>query len=145
MMSDQLSSPAMSSPFPTFPTAEAENEHPFYLFPKLPIELRLKIWKLNMAELQIVKISAPHPKDSVHIDGVTYSAEVVNSICITPQNLHINHEFRAEALKWYKPVLATRLGHHMFFDFSKDYLWFDGNWIQIRLFHFLDSSDPRRI
>jgi hypothetical protein len=56
MMSGEPSTPAMSNPFPTIQTAEGESETSFHLFPKLPFELRLKVWKLNMAESQTVKI-----------------------------------------------------------------------------------------
>jgi hypothetical protein len=135
-MSDQLSPPAMSSP--SIPETETEKNDPsFHLFPTLPVELRLKIWKLNMAEAQIV-ISASTLKDDIYED--TYSAKIIKSSCRVPPNLHINHKSRVEALKCYKPVFAKRLGHPVFFDFSKDYLWLSGDTVRIRLDHFLDSS-----
>jgi hypothetical protein len=83
-------------------------------------------------------ISASTPKHDTHED--TYSAKIINSFCRVPPNLHINYESRVEALKCYKPVFANRLGHPVFFDFSKDYLWLTGDTVHIRLDHFLDSS-----
>jgi hypothetical protein len=70
----------------------------------------------------------------------TCSAKMDKSSCRVPPSLQINHGSRVEALKCYKSVFATRLGHPVFFDFSKDCLWFAGDTIHIRLGHFLDSS-----
>jgi hypothetical protein len=141
-MSDQLSPPAMSSPFPSALEAETETNDPsFHLFPKLPVELRLKIWKLNMPEARILKISTATRTYNSATGGVTYSAKIVKPSCTTPPNLHVNQESRTEALKLYKPIFATRLGHPVFFDFSKDYLWFVGDCIRIRLAHFFDTSN----
>jgi hypothetical protein len=132
----------MSSLFPSVPEAETEKNDPsFHLFPKLPVKLRLKTWKLNMPEARVLKISTATRTYRSATDGVTCSAKIVKPSSTTPSNLHVNQESRTEALKLYKPVFATRLGHPVFFDFSKDYLWFVGDCIRIRLAHFFDTSN----
>jgi hypothetical protein len=130
----------MSSPLPSVPETETEKEPSFPLFLKSLSELRLKIWKLNMAEPRVLKISHT-PRNVSATEIVTYSAKEVKSSCTTPPNLHVNQESRAEGLKLYTPIFSTHLPYYVYFN-SKDYLWFDGDYWRNCFKHFVGSSNP---
>jgi len=48
------------------------------------------------------------------------------ALCKNPVILQVNQEARTEGLKLYKLVFATRLECPVYFNFSKDFLVFDG-------------------
>lgn len=75
------------------PTAESRTKTTFYLFPNLPTELRLLIWRL----------ASPRNR-SIHLNILTCnhpsrSAEAL--IFTAPVTLSIDRESRAETLRYY--------------------------------------------
>jgi 2EXR family len=63
---------------------------------------------------------------------------VLKAINMTPPILHVNGESRLEGLKVYKPVFGTRLQHPVYFNFTKDFLVFDGGNAPRRFELFMD-------
>lgn len=104
----------------------APEDPAFQLFPFLPIEMRLKIWKLSIPGPRILKIEnsgfwnpkvhgVPFPSYlAVQIEG--YSAPGMLSAC---------YESRQVALKVYELAFGARLyGKPVWFDFQNDSLYF---------------------
>jgi len=93
----------------------------FPQFKKLPIEIRLAIWKMSlpgsrMIEMKFKRNIARRPMDFRLLDSEF------------PTLLHVNQEARAEALKFYQPVFGdiTVDSEHqrkVYFDPSKDTLY----------------------
>jgi len=95
-------------------------------FPKLPPELRVRIWSYNLPGPRIVSIrcGAPSPSQpscssqSRRSRGCTSPAPI-------PVNLHICHESRTEALKTYTLAFGiARQPGQVYFDFERDVLYF---------------------
>jgi hypothetical protein len=96
-------------------SATAPNEQlKFELFPKLPPELRLKIWNLA-PESRVIEVifKQDHRKNNYKF------------LATTPAILHANHEARVEGLRRYKHVFKTKWAlNGVFFDFEIDVLYF---------------------
>ncbi|KAF8860147.1 hypothetical protein BDZ45DRAFT_741754 [Acephala macrosclerotiorum] len=72
----------------------------FTLFPKLPIELRLKIWDEAMPGPRVIELLVHHGRNGMGDPGIAYTD------CKTPSILHASRESRNHVLKKYK-TLAT--------------------------------------
>ncbi|KAK1987041.1 hypothetical protein LZ30DRAFT_746078 [Colletotrichum cereale] len=127
-------SPTTTTPVPSsqtddrgvqaIPTRASSN---FHLFPRLPMELRLKIWTFNLPPPRVVPIRCgaksltfasaadlPRPPTS----GCTSYAPV-------PVNLHVCRESRHEALASYRLSFGmTRNPGQILFDNAQDVLYF---------------------
>ncbi|OAA53395.1 hypothetical protein ISF_08748 [Cordyceps fumosorosea ARSEF 2679] len=105
--------------------AESDCSATFSLFPKLPAELRLRIWKHSLPGTRIVPVHCG--ADELVVDS---SVGLVAAIgCTTtipnPTNLNICTESRAEAIKSYRRCFGF-VGQpgHIYFDPSRDVLYF---------------------
>jgi hypothetical protein len=93
----------------------------FTLFPKLPLELRLKIWAYTM-EPRIVTIYSQRLYDEAN-GSRTSRAMWWNSPDPVPTILHICHKSREEALKYYQRLFKPSDRQAIiYFNFSKDTL-----------------------
>ena len=104
-------SPAVESS--TAPEEKSELPTKFELFPKLPPELRLKIWKL-VPEYRVVEVifKQDHRKNNYKF------------LATIPAILHANHDARVEGLRRYKQVFKTKWAlNGVFFDFESDTLY----------------------
>lgn len=91
----------------------------FDLFPSLPIELRLHIWRLSLVPdehtVQVLCKRGEH-----HI-----SRQYVRYFCASrpnPAQLQVNHEARSEALRMYSPYFCTAHAPHscIYLDTARD-------------------------
>ena len=95
-------------------TPALSEETDFQLFPSLPIELRLKIWKLASQVPRLVEVRFPK-------NSLSHKHDFVSD---PPAVLHTSHEAREEALKSYTLDLATK--HTLYpvcFNFEVDILY----------------------
>jgi len=118
----------------TVPTAQLldtnSQEHPpptFALFPKLPAELRIEIWRLSIPYNRVVGIknsgrAIDPPGSSIDENWHTTGRWCLqtSSTDTIPAILHTNRESRAEGLKLYSLILETRLFRPHYFNFSRD-------------------------
>ncbi|CZR55835.1 uncharacterized protein PAC_05723 [Phialocephala subalpina] len=108
----------------------------FQLFPRLPIELRLSIWRLSFPEARHVSLDTGFGGDSsiwVH----SFRENVEHPLPIT---LHINHESRAETLRHYTILFIgdlprfqnteKRFDRPCWFDLSRDSLWLEAEGLE---------------
>jgi hypothetical protein len=100
----------------------------FTLFPRLPQELRLKIWQ-----------STIDPR-IVHIKWSRLLSQ-----CVTPDNpiiLQVSRESREEGLKTYRPSFATTSSSTpvVYANFSLDTVSFDWDTVYGRLSHFISGD-----
>jgi 2EXR family len=91
----------------TGPGTEVPDEPTFTLFPKLPIDLRIKIWRnassvTRNVDLWIETYSLDDFNDS--LDDIYYWC----SSCAVPAVLHANQESRTEGLKHYTLDFGTK-------------------------------------
>jgi hypothetical protein len=103
-----------TSPFAVDPAATPDEQPKFELFPKLPPELRLKIWNIA-PESRVVEVlfKQDHRKNNYKF------------LATIPEILHTNHEARVEGLRRYKHVFKTKWAlNGVFFDFETDILYF---------------------
>ena len=107
------------------PVPEAE----FFLYKKLPLELRLEIMDLVCAFVRVITIHEDDKVNTHTFDGRSriwrnYRAKAT---CITgrlPTVLHINKEFRTYGLKFYKTAFRHRLHNKpIYFNFDVDVLY----------------------
>ncbi|KXH30884.1 hypothetical protein CSIM01_01478 [Colletotrichum simmondsii] len=99
----------------------------FHLFPRLPVELRLKIWNLNLPPPRVVPIrcGAKSLSFASHAQSPRPSSSGCTSYTAVPTNLHACHESRLEALKSYHLSFGmTRNPGQIFFDKAHDVLYF---------------------
>jgi len=98
----------------------------FTLFPKLPAELQLKIWKMAIHVPHIVKIAYSEGfKDGIPLLNDRESRVAINSVASQtgpPAILHVCHASRTEALKVYKAYRAHDLVNSFFYNPSLDTL-----------------------
>jgi hypothetical protein len=98
----------------------------FTSFPKLPAEVRLKIWSLALPGPRVITIapdysSAPEFFDPEHPHSTRYKARACTKP--VPALLHCSFESRAVALKSYELSFRTNLQKKpIYFDFRKDSL-----------------------
>jgi len=130
---------------PTEPPMAGESTSNFTLFPKLPPELRLEIWRLSIPKNRVVRIIAGgcvlDPPDA-HVDeqGNTEDGRYcfrTQSTETIPALLHTSRESRAEGLKMYSLCLATRLIYPVYFNFTSDFVLLRGEG-DFRRFHRLN-------
>jgi len=95
-------------------TAEAEALHNFAVFPKLPIELRLKIWRSSFATGHHVSLPFIKPY---------YGQLPLEDRSTFPNAFRVNHESRTEALKHYFIVLLGRSKKPFVYSPKFDIIW----------------------
>ncbi|KAE9364297.1 hypothetical protein N431DRAFT_310427, partial [Stipitochalara longipes BDJ] len=91
----------------------------FTFFPKLAPELRDMIWKLAISRARVIKLT--NSKKSELSSYKLYARHR------TPPLLHTNRESRTIALTFYIRAFSSRIGHPIYFDFARDYLYL-GSW-----------------
>ncbi|CAD6445183.1 095b59a0-0c03-48a1-95f8-4ab0b8fa3788 [Sclerotinia trifoliorum] len=86
----------------------------FYLFPRLPTELKLMIWAEAADDRQIVRIK-PRARDGTEHEGfrADYAMPVV---------LHVCRDSRREALKRYTVIFKGILRNPIYFNYQRDYV-----------------------
>jgi hypothetical protein len=98
----------------------------FIHFPKLPIELRLKIWKLALPDTRTITLKEyqaeiPHIEPYGYTKGAIIYQLRVRAIASTPVLLHTSRESRGLALGFYKLSLACLLhGRPIYIDYLRD-------------------------
>jgi hypothetical protein len=100
-----------------------ERSRTFTLFPKLPPELRLKIWKMSTQHTRIVKWIYGHVSmDFVIEEGVTQGQYAFRSQCTEtiPSVLRATCESRAAALESYTLCLESQFLHPIYFNYDQD-------------------------
>ena len=110
-MTDPTSS---TSPSAVYSATVPAEQPKFELFPKLPPELRLKIWNL-IPESRVVEVifKMDHRKNNYKF------------LATFPAILHVSMEARAEGLRRYTRVFHTKWAlNGVFFDFEADILTF---------------------
>jgi hypothetical protein len=110
-------------------TSLEEHLRTFTLFPKLPTELRLKIWKLSAQQVRVVKwvygISrrttfinkAGVPQDKYYFKNLSTDA--------LPSILHATRESRGEALRTYTLCLESHFRNPIHFNYERDIFVFE--------------------
>jgi hypothetical protein len=93
--SDQADKPSIKAP------------HTFTLFPRLPIELRLRIWRLGFAHGRQVSFTAFAPGLTPKDSEVIQKKDLLSSPL--PITLFVNNESRKETMKHY--LVVSRRGH----------------------------------
>ncbi|WQF76018.1 Putative 2EXR domain-containing protein [Colletotrichum destructivum] len=99
----------------------------FHLFPRLPVELRLRIWDFNLPQPRVVPIrcGAKSLSFASHSQSPPLSTSGCTSYTAVPVNLHVCHESRREALVSYRPSFGmTRNPGQIFFNKAHDVLYF---------------------
>ena len=111
------------------PPISAQTSPDFTLFPKLPPELRLKIWRLSIPQEQRVVIlelytycGTPIIKDGRQQSLYGYETKPTEPVAAI---LHVSQESRAEALKTYTLTWGVHREYPIYVDYSKDILLFD--------------------
>ncbi|KAE8448790.1 hypothetical protein EG329_008792 [Mollisiaceae sp. DMI_Dod_QoI] len=95
----------------------------FEVFDKLPIELRLKIWKLSIPKDRVVAITDRRIRDFE--SGSGFQAEISARYTV-PASMQACQEARNEIKKQYTPILKAQLGYAVLFNFQHDTLLMDG-------------------
>ncbi|KAF8854119.1 hypothetical protein BDZ45DRAFT_677200 [Acephala macrosclerotiorum] len=102
----------------------------FTLFPELPTELRLKIWKLAIPGPRILSVGHRMQYGEGYGRIIPTAMEWRTSDPV-PTLLHVCHDSRTEALKVYQPSFAAfrtpRQEGKNYIDFSRDILYFGGS------------------
>ncbi|KAE9365523.1 hypothetical protein N431DRAFT_447172 [Stipitochalara longipes BDJ] len=114
----KLSIPLPLNPLETFP-----------LFPKLPIDIRVKIWKLIALKPRQVKLFLLSPTETRH------KSRLIEGQRKIPEIMHVNRESRAEGLRYYTlckenvwpsdPFKAYRGPNHLYINFDIDHFAHD--------------------
>jgi hypothetical protein len=102
----------------------------FHLFPKLPAEIKLKIWKLSLPGPRAITIRpGKHSYITTNIVGGilpnpnVYDVYNDKAVTKTPALLQVNRESREVALKSYRPIFRCQPNDSIvYFDFAIDYL-----------------------
>jgi hypothetical protein len=103
----------------TCKASEQVLEH-FYVFPKLPPELRLKIWKFAMPGPRVMKLW----KQCLTGSSIGQSEEYVKSAYNIPRTLHATRESRSVALLAYNLAYQNRQELNPFYiNFKHDTLF----------------------
>ncbi|PMD45739.1 hypothetical protein L207DRAFT_578646 [Hyaloscypha variabilis F] len=114
--------------------ANEENpENVFHPFSKLPPELRIMIWKMNIPAQRIVRLRNMNRFEP----GTLYHIEL-KAMHKVPAILHTNKESRTEGLKIYMSPFYCRLQYPLFFNLSLDVLVFDEHSPCLDFFIFFD-------
>ncbi|KAI0123857.1 hypothetical protein BJ170DRAFT_98963 [Xylariales sp. AK1849] len=131
---------------------EASMLHDFHLFPRLPTELRLRIWSCSLPDSRIVSIhcdAKPSPGPSAPFEARTHECSFTSSAVI-PASLHVCRESRSEALREYQLSFGTlHQPGKVFFNDSTDVLYFgarsDFRTSRSQFSAFLESIPPRQL
>lgn len=91
-------------------TTKTQNLNEFALFPELPLELRLKVWRTTLPGPRIVTILLS--EQNGQMIG-TSSAKI-------PQALHVSSEARKEARRFYKLAFASKPDDELVRDEASD-------------------------
>ncbi|KAL2075128.1 hypothetical protein VTL71DRAFT_70 [Oculimacula yallundae] len=82
----------------------------FTLFPKLPMELRVSVWKITLGDARVVcvncplkPVKCPRPKNVEYKDKEDYGFYFESSTQ-PPSILHVDHESREEGLRIYRSI-----------------------------------------
>ena len=98
----------------------------FTLFPGLPLELRLMVWKFALPGPRIITVKRCirqlAKNDWANAD--CGHQKVARSNAISPALLYANRESRTVALASYKPSFGSQLFKPAYFDFAHDSLFF---------------------
>jgi len=98
----------------------------FIHFPKLPVELRLNIWKLALPGTRIItlkeyQVEIPHIGPYGYTDGPTIYQHRVRAITSMPVLLYTSRESRGLALEFYTLSLGSVLhGRSVYIDYQRD-------------------------
>lgn len=123
---------------------EAKRYDEFHLFPKLPTELRLKIWRATFPGRRLVPIKAQTSPGTVDLTSRRNdpASNGFTSCVVIPKALRICKESRIEAERFYQ--LSFGVGDHpprIYFDFSTDALYINSSEISFPDFcHFAKHS-----
>ncbi len=114
------------------PPTSAERYTTFHLFPFLPTEIRLKIWKLNLRPRILhvnYDLKVAGPKRYSYMHGYQHRAEWCFENDIQVANINTCQESRAEALKsGYEPVtLRSDVTQGRWFNFDIDSMFWYTN------------------
>ncbi|KAL2074935.1 hypothetical protein VTL71DRAFT_8715 [Oculimacula yallundae] len=98
-----------------------KDDLPFTLFPKLPLELRLMIWECALPAPRIIALVASEllPTNSTKRYNAVKKPSPSN-----PVLLFVSYESRTVVLSTYRLVFRNLLHTPLYFDFSKDMLFF---------------------
>lgn len=115
-------------------------EAKFTVFPKLPKELRLKIWGYSLPGRRSIAVMTTIFEENgrvVKLKDSNGDSENVYSLYVrepSPAILFVNAESRAVALETYHPLLTKVKGGHeggiLYMNFDKDVLYLPHNCIQ---------------
>jgi hypothetical protein len=109
----------------------------FTPFTKLPLELRLKIWKLAAPEPGIFSVFGPW----VIRNNTDITIPALRKL---PAMLMVNTEARSQALKLFSPLFRYQIGKIVYFDQENDTLYFK-DVTAMRLFFTNSPQFERRI
>ncbi|RDL34603.1 Uncharacterized protein BP5553_07731 [Venustampulla echinocandica] len=97
----------------------------FHLFPTLPIEIRLKIWSLNLSVPRAITILCNKDFIKGSAPGTVRTAKSWTTDTPSPPLLVVNRESRYEALTVYAPYFTTlSCPRPIYLSFSQDTLKF---------------------
>ncbi|PVH70508.1 hypothetical protein DL98DRAFT_540777 [Cadophora sp. DSE1049] len=116
----------------------------FTLFPKLPLELRLKIWGFAANVERIVSLSFTLDGQAwVDVSRLTIRNEN-RAQCSVPAVLHICSESRKEGLRYYTACWDKCAGHNNYINLNTDILCVVENWAKavIRQFNSAQLALP---
>jgi hypothetical protein len=90
----------------------------FVRFPKLPLELRVAIWKVMAQQGRVITVRRKgHP--------LIYTTAPKHNAAAVPSILHTSKEARCIGLETYRAHFGTRFsGHPIYFNFDTDALYF---------------------
>jgi hypothetical protein len=116
----------------------------FHLFPKLPTEIKLKIWKLSLPGPRAITMRPrKHGYNTTNIvermlpNPDVYDVYNNKAVMKTSALLQVNRESREVALKSYRPIFRCQPNDSIvYFDFAIDYLHLPTH---LSLVHFLQS------
>ncbi|CZR52571.1 uncharacterized protein PAC_02448 [Phialocephala subalpina] len=110
----------------TFDLQAASNpDEDFTLFPKLPTEMRLKIWKFTTPTDRVIAITDKRYKLEENGPRGKFYA-VISARYAIPAAMQACQEARTELMKQYTPILKEHLGDAVPFNFQHDTLLMDG-------------------
>jgi len=98
--------------------------HNFHLFSQLPLEIRLRIWSLNLPQTsRLVPINANTPSSSKQ--PPSRGASGCTTTTTVPPNLHVCSESRLHALQTFTPSFGfARTQGRIPFDYARDMVYF---------------------
>jgi hypothetical protein len=92
----------------------------FTVFPKLPLEIQMKIWDEAASEPQVVELVKTKKNRTDVIDLQLPAVEACACVSGTPPLLHTCHNSRTAALKKYQLYFLKELLHPIYFNSEYD-------------------------